>query len=323
MRVPAADVENDRIDRPRDEPSHLYVSDAVVHRDYGNLPNLGERSHHHRRGHEGGAHSGALGVSQAVDVLEKSFREREGQRQRGKGEGSRSGGRIALGCSPRQITFGVSLASLRHSCTSGTMTCWWCRAVSLGMNPVPGGVMKVRLGLAKISPSDVTIPTPILFADPFEQRRERGRGREESQQKPAREGHGDQGSRCRRHSHLESHAYRRLPHRRGRPHSTPSTRPPLWPVCLGFLARCCKEGCEGTEKLVPPCGAMSNSGIGTRWDGRKAQSGVVAASREADEWIDIGRGENPKKKTQSGLIHFVNNPLARQDRTRGDWFSRF
>ena len=46
------------------------------------------------------------------------------------------------------------------------MTCWWCSAVSRGRKPVPGGVIKVFRGLARISPSEVTIPTPILLAEP-------------------------------------------------------------------------------------------------------------------------------------------------------------
>jgi hypothetical protein len=34
------------------------------------------------------------------------------------------------------------------------------------MKPVPGGVINVFLGFARISPFEVTIPTEILFAEP-------------------------------------------------------------------------------------------------------------------------------------------------------------
>ena len=64
------------------------------------------------------------------------------------------------------MLFNVIFASFNAFKSSSMIFSLWCWVVAFGENPVPGGVIYVSLGLAKISPSEVTIPTPNLFAEP-------------------------------------------------------------------------------------------------------------------------------------------------------------
>lgn len=48
---------------------------------------------------------------------------------------------------------------------SNSFFTWWCLAVSWGIKPCPGGVIYVRLGFDRTSPSRM-IPIPHLFALP-------------------------------------------------------------------------------------------------------------------------------------------------------------
>lgn len=66
--VAAADVEDDGVDGAGDYPTHLDVGDAVVDGDDGFAPELGEDADDDGGDLEGGAHAGALGVAEAVDV---------------------------------------------------------------------------------------------------------------------------------------------------------------------------------------------------------------------------------------------------------------
>ncbi len=60
----------------------------------------------------------------------------------------------------------VSPACCSASSTRSTTCSWWCRAVSRGWKPVPGGVISVRRGLDSTAPVSSTSPTPILLALP-------------------------------------------------------------------------------------------------------------------------------------------------------------
>ena len=59
-----------------------------------------------------------------------------------------------------------SNASRKASSVKSKITFLWWLAVSRGRKPLPVGAQYVRRLLLKIVPSLVTMPTPILFADP-------------------------------------------------------------------------------------------------------------------------------------------------------------
>lgn len=66
--VPPADVEDDGVLGAGDDAAHLDVGDAVVDGDDGLVPEQGEDADGDGGDLEGGAHAGALGVAEAVDV---------------------------------------------------------------------------------------------------------------------------------------------------------------------------------------------------------------------------------------------------------------
>jgi len=63
--IPPTDVQHDRIGCPRHRASHFNVPHAVVHRQDGEAPHLGQHAGHHRTGHEGSTHARSLQMGKA------------------------------------------------------------------------------------------------------------------------------------------------------------------------------------------------------------------------------------------------------------------
>ena len=64
------------------------------------------------------------------------------------------------------MSLSETFAIFKASSNTSNILILWCYAVSLGTNPVPGGVIYVLLGLDKIVPSLLTTAIPILLALP-------------------------------------------------------------------------------------------------------------------------------------------------------------
>ena len=120
------------ISRARDQPAHLDVRHAVIHPHERFIEQQRQRPRARRRRRQRRPHPRPSREAHRVHVSHR---------------------RVRLLAAPARA--------------SSTTTSRWCRAVSRGRNPVPGGVTYVSRGFARIVAAPrVTTPTEILFALP-------------------------------------------------------------------------------------------------------------------------------------------------------------